>query len=133
MGETAVMAYTYGFESRWNYLDEKPPWRNGSVLVLHARGDGSIPSGGTMRKKYPWEEKEISYSEWGSMDFDWTNYYKVSFVVGCYQHRYNNYHKGLKNEHIMRSTFGRKEIWQIKAEINDWFTNSIGANNEIEY
>jgi len=85
------------------------------------------------KAKYPWEVRKISYSEWGKMDFDWDNKNKVDNTVESYLFRYKNYQKGLKNEHIMKSTFGNKSIADIEIEINKWFEMCIGAYTLIEY
>lgn len=85
------------------------------------------------KAKYPWEIRKISYSEWGKMDFDWANQYKVDYTCESYFFRYDNYHKGLLNEHIMKSTFGKMSITDIKKEINNLFEKCIGAYTLIEY
>lgn len=81
----------------------------------------------------PWETREISYSEWGKMDFDWVNQYKLDHGIPSYFFRYDNYKKGLTNEHILKSTFGRKTIAEINLEIEKWFNINIGAYTRIEY
>lgn len=85
------------------------------------------------KKKYPWEVNKISYSEWGRMDFDWLNHSKVHNTVQSYLFRYNNYHKGLTNDHIMKSTFGRMSHSGIKEELKKWYDRAIGAYTAIEY
>jgi len=84
-----------------------------------------------IKAKYPWEESKISYSEWNKLDFDWGNSYKITYTVPSYFFRYENYIKGLENDHIMKSTFGKKSIREIKDEINWWFKKCIGAYTEI--
>lgn len=86
-----------------------------------------------IKEKYPWEKHEIPYSEWGKMDFDWANEYKTSYNVPSYFFRYDNYLKGLKNHHVMKSTFGIKGIDDIEKEIDYWFKACIGAYTKIEY
>ena len=85
------------------------------------------------RAKYPWEIKKLTYTEWGNMDFDWNNQAKIDKWIHAYFFRYENYHKGLENDHIMKSTFGRKTIIEIKAEIEKWYNINIGAYTKIEY
>ena len=80
-----------------------------------------------------WElKKEITYNEWGKLDVDWGNEYKLKYTVFSYFFRYNNYNEGLKNEHILKSTFGRKSIIEIKQEIEWWYRECIGAYSDIE-
>lgn len=83
--------------------------------------------------KCPWEEKDITYQEWGRMNFDWSNYYKLKYSVPSYFFRLDNYMKGLKNKHIMKSTFGLKSNAEIKKEIDWWFERCIGAYCQIIY
>lgn len=87
-----------------------------------------------VRKKKPWEEREISYSEWGRMDYDWANEYKVCYNVESYFFRYDNYmkYKETGNEHIKKSTFGVKHDFDIQKEIDKWFDACIGAYCEID-
>lgn len=67
------------------------------------------------------------------MDFDWSNQYKVYYSIPSYFFRLENYHEGLINEHIMKSTFGMKSHNEIIKEIIYWFNNCVGAYSEIEY
>lgn len=85
------------------------------------------------RKKYPWEEEKLSYQEWSKMDFDWGNYRKATYVSGVYLHYLNNYAKGLGNDHIMKSSFGNKDDFEIKATIKMWFDKCIGSYSEISF
>jgi len=64
---------------------------------------------------------------------DWTNECKIMYTVESYLFRFNNYHKGLLNKHIMMSVFGAKDKNDIKKEINEWYDRCIGAYNEIEF
>lgn len=90
-------------------------------------------NGNMYKAKYPWEIKEISYSEWGKMEFDWCNFHKVNTCVPSYFFRYDNYIKGLKNKHITKSVFGTKSICSIEQEIEWWFNRCVGAYTAIEY
>jgi len=85
------------------------------------------------RAKYPWEIKNLTYTEWVKMDFDWNNHVKIDKWIPAYFFRYDNYQKGLENDHIMKSTFGRKKIIEIKEEIENWYNINIGAYTKIEY
>lgn len=85
------------------------------------------------KAKYPWEIKKLTYTEWGKMDFDWSNQAKIDKWIPAYFFRYDNYHKGLKNNHIMKSTFGKKNLIEIEAEIERWYNINLGAYTEIEY
>lgn len=80
----------------------------------------------------PWEKRKISYQEWGKLDFDWENEYKLNYTVESYLFRFTNYHKGLKNPTILKSTFGKKSKEDILKEIDYWFNKCIGAYNQIE-
>jgi hypothetical protein len=86
-----------------------------------------------IREKYPWEKSKISYSEWSKMKFDWTNYYKIEHSIPSYLFSYDNYIKGLENDHIMKSSFGNKSMKEIKDLINWWFERCIGAHTKIKY
>tara|TARA_R110000851_G_scaffold330678_1_gene503772 strand:+ start:300 stop:569 length:270 start_codon:yes stop_codon:yes gene_type:complete len=83
--------------------------------------------------KFPSETKKYTYQEWGKMDFDWSNYYKLDESIHSYFFRYDNFIKGLENDHIIKSTFGKKHLLDIKDEIEWWFDKCIGAYNKIEY
>jgi hypothetical protein len=85
-----------------------------------------------MKAKDPWEVKNLSYQEWGNMDFDWNNHAKVHKWIPAYFFRYNNYKKGLENEHIIKSTFGMKHEQHIQKEIQRWFSICVGAYSVIE-
>jgi hypothetical protein len=85
------------------------------------------------KAKFPWETKNYSYQELGKMDFDWGNYNKLQQIIESYFFRHDNFIKGLENDHIMKSTFGKKSMIGIKAEIQWWFDKCIGAYNTIEY
>ena len=85
------------------------------------------------RAKYPWETKKLTYTEWGRMDFDWNNHYTVTRTIPSYFFRYDNYLKGLKNEFVLKSTFGRKTQIEIIEEIQWWFDQCLGAYTQIEY
>lgn len=85
-----------------------------------------------IRKTYPWDVKDLTYREFGSLNYDWLNSYKVSKTVQSYLFRYDGYNKGLTNEYIMKSTFGRLHISDILKEIDYWFNKCIGAYSEIE-
>ena len=54
------------------------------------------------RAKFPWELKKLTYAEWGNLDFDWVNQSKINKWIPSYFFRYENYHKGLENEYIMK-------------------------------
>lgn len=84
------------------------------------------------KSNFPFEKKQYTYQEWGCMDFDWLNYYKVTYNVESYLWRYDNYLKGIDNHHILKSTFGKSNIEDIKKEIELWFNNCLGAYNTIE-
>ena len=84
------------------------------------------------KKPKPWEIRKYTYQEWGKMDFDWLNEHKLDQTIVCYFWRIENYEKGQKNEHILRSTFGMKTEYEIQQEIQYWFNASVGAYNEIE-
>ncbi len=85
------------------------------------------------RVRYPWEIKKLTYKEWSIINFDWDNQSKIDKWIPAYLFRYNNYQKGLKNKHILKSTFGRKTIIEIKEEIEMFYKICIGAYTKIEY
>ena len=84
------------------------------------------------RKPKPWETRDFNYQEWGKMEYDWTNESKINNSVRCYFFEYDNFIKGKKNEHILKSTFGRKSVFEIEYSISLWFKKCIGAYNEIQ-
>lgn len=87
----------------------------------------------TLIASKPWETRTHTYIEWSKMDYDWKNHYKIEQTVVSYLWRYNNYLEGLKNPHIMKSTFGLKNDRDIKEEIAWWFNRCIGAHNTITF
>ena len=80
-----------------------------------------------------WENhpKKRNTKEWIDMPVDWLNEHKLG-CVNDYFFRYDNFIKGEVNEHIMKSTFGRKSKHEIEIEIYFWFDKCIGVYSEIE-
>ena len=86
-------------------------------------------------KKKIWDLKDRDYSNtqiWGAMDVDWENEHKLNSVF-FYFFRFDNYQKGLENNHIMLSTFGIKSNIQILEEIEWWFNVCIGVYSDVEF
>ena len=79
--------------------------------------------------KYP--KKRDTY-EWKLMSVDWLNECRLDYVE-TYFRLLENFEAGLKNEHIMLSTFGRKPIRLIKEYIQVWFNDCVGTYSEIEF
>jgi len=110
-------------------------FRNNSFRVflgdMEQIGANYLVSGVSDDGRLNWNPLIISVSSDG--DLTWSNEYKLHYSVPSYLFRFENFNKGLKNEHIMKSTFGRKSLKEIKEEINYWFNNCIGAYNQIEF
>jgi hypothetical protein len=91
-----------------------------------------------MKSKDPHIIKQMSFNDWfynHSNNEDNGNYWKNQHKLSCiesYFFRYDNYLKGLKNPHILKSTFGIKSIDDIEKEINYWFDKCVGAYSYIE-
>lgn len=83
----------------------------------------------------PWNYRGISFNEWFYGDYPdkkeyWSDLANNKTVRG-YLWRYENYKKGLDNEHIMKSTFGKTSKTSIKEELDWWFDRCLGAKNKI--
>ena len=66
------------------------------------------------------------------MPVDCKNESKLS-AVESYLFRYDGLKKGLSNEVILRSIFGRKAIGEIEKELIWWYDRCVGVYSEIEY
>ncbi len=83
--------------------------------------------------QHPSEYRKVTYTEWGTLDWDWENQAKLDKWIAAYFFRYDNYYKGLTNKHIIKSVFGQKPEDEIKKEIDWWYNECIGAYTQIKY